>query len=367
MNPKILGAFAAGVVASGAIFYFTTNRQSAPRAPAAVQVAVAKPAEPPVPEPPKSTDPEPSKPAAPAPAKAEPRPPVRQERWPSAAKALAGSAAVAPVPAASILAATSSNTGQARELTASPSQSSAAQPSAAPVESAKQADALQPEGPRAVEASPATAAPVAATPVTTARREPVPLTPPSSASLPPPSGEARKVTLSGGTLFSVRLTEALSSERNKSGDTFRATLDQPVIVDGLVIAERGSPVEGRIVEAEKGGRTKGTSRLQLELTRFTSSDGQMVGVRTASYDQEGSSGGSAKSDAAKVAIGAAAGAVLGGILGGGKGAGIGAATGGAAGGGVVLATRGKPVEVPAETRLTFRLSEPVVITEKLNR
>jgi len=353
MNPKILGAFAGGVLASGAIFYFISNRESAPPAPPAKTVVAAKVIEP-VASPPPEDSPKPvervEKPAVsqrtPNTAKSEVRPVVRRERWPVAAKALAGSAAIAP----------SGQTQPPSPVAAraqAPPEPVPEKPAPAPVtEVAKAAPVETPK------------------PAEVAHKESIPLTPPSSASQTSssPSPEPRKVTLSGGTLFTVRLAEPLSSSKQKSGDPFRATLDQPVIVDGLVIAERGASIEGRVVEAEKAGKTSGTSRLQLELIRFTSSDGQTVGIRTSSYEQEGKSSGSSKTDAAKkVGIGAAAGAVLGGIIGGGKGAGIGAATGGAAGGGVVLATRGKPVEVPAETRMTFRLSDPVVITEKINR
>ncbi|MBL8221078.1 MAG: hypothetical protein JNL62_17725, partial [Bryobacterales bacterium] len=56
--------------------------------------------------------------------------------------------------------------------------------------------------------------------------------------------------------------------------------------------------------------------------------------------------------------------VLGAIFGGGKGAATGAGAGGAAGAGTVLATRGKPVVLPAETRISFRLSQPVTIIER---
>jgi hypothetical protein len=67
----------------------------------------------------------------------------------------------------------------------------------------------------------------------------------------------------------------------------------------------------------------------------------------------------------KVAIGSAIGAAIGAIGGGGRGAAIGAATGGAAGGGYVLTQRGKPAELPVETRLTFRLEVPVTLTERV--
>ncbi|MDQ2777618.1 MAG: hypothetical protein M3Y57_22290, partial [Acidobacteriota bacterium] len=93
-------------------------------------------------------------------------------------------------------------------------------------------------------------------------------------------------------------------------------------------------------------------------------DGQRVGIQTSSIDKRGNS--NTGRNAEKVAGGAALGAIIGAIAGGGKGAGIGAGIGGAAGAGDVLLTHGKTAAVPNETVLTFRLSEPVTITERLN-
>ncbi|MBI4909957.1 MAG: hypothetical protein HY820_40435 [Acidobacteria bacterium] len=174
--------------------------------------------------------------------------------------------------------------------------------------------------------------------------------------------EPNRVTLAPGTPVVVRLVQTLSSETVHDGQTFEATLDQPIIVDGFAIAERGARVEGRVIDTEKAGRVKGVSHLSLELTRIHTSDGQKVGIQTQAWDKEGEQ--TRKSDAQKVAIGAGVGAALGAIFGGGKGAAIGAGSGGAAGTGVVLATRGKPVVLPVESKVSFRLRTAVTITER---
>ena len=98
--------------------------------------------------------------------------------------------------------------------------------------------------------------------------------------------------------------------------------------------------------------------------RISTSDGQNVRIRTDPYRKDGPS--STGMDAAKIGAGAVIGAAIGAIAGGGKGAAIGAGVGGAAGTGDVLLTRGKPADIPVETRLTFRVQDPVTITEKLN-
>jgi hypothetical protein len=190
---------------------------------------------------------------------------------------------------------------------------------------------------------------------------------PAPAAVPEPTKpvappEPNQVTIAAGTTVAVRLVETLSSDVVQPGQAFHATIDQPLVVDGFVIAERGARVEGRVTESQQAGRVKGISQLSLELTRITTADGQRVAIATQVWEKEGEQ--TRKSDATKVAAGAGIGAALGAIFGGGKGAAIGAASGGAAGGGVVLATRGKPVTLPSETRLSFRLRAPVTITEK---
>jgi hypothetical protein len=173
------------------------------------------------------------------------------------------------------------------------------------------------------------------------------------------------VTAAAGTLIQVRLGEALRSDRTREGDMFFATLDQPFVVDGFVIAEKGARAEGRVVEVEEAGRVRGVARMVLELTRIHTSDGQTVNIRTARFERKGPE--SKGEDAAKVGIGAALGAAIGAVAGGGKGAAVGAAAGGAAGAGTVAATRGRPAVLDSETRLSFRLEQPVEITERLSR
>ncbi len=179
----------------------------------------------------------------------------------------------------------------------------------------------------------------------------------------PPPPQKHQVTVAAGTIIQVRVGESISTKKNQAGDTFLVTLAQPLVIDGFVIAEKGARGEGRIVEADPGGKVRGTSKLTVELTKFTTSDGQHIRIRSASFDKVGQSG--AKTDAAKVGIGAALGAAIGGLAGGGKGAGIGAGVGGAAGAGDVLLTRGPEAAIPVETRLSFRVQEDVVITERL--
>ncbi len=218
-----------------------------------------------------------------------------------------------------------------------------------------------------------TPAPVtsASAPPTPAIADPTPAQPVSSPAPPPPASDPPKpeppqphsVTLTAGTPLSVRIGETLTTQRNKPGDTFVATLDQPLVIDGFVIAERGSRCEGRVVESDPGGRVRGVAHLGVELTSLHTSDGQRIKISTAAFGKDADT--SRRQDAEKVGGGAALGAIIGAIAGGGRGAGIGTAAGGAAGAGDVMMTRGKPAELKVETRVSFRVQQPVTITEKL--
>ncbi|MBV9302670.1 MAG: hypothetical protein JOY62_04775 [Acidobacteriaceae bacterium] len=196
--------------------------------------------------------------------------------------------------------------------------------------------------------------------------EPQPAVPQESAPPPQvnPAPQPHTVRLPAGANVIVRLGETLSSDDNYTGDTFRAHLESPIIVDGFIIADKGSKVLGRVVNAQKAGRVEGISELTLALTEINTTDSQRVKIETSTWNKKGVK--TTGEDAAKIAGGAALGAIIGAAAGGGKGAAIGAGAGGAAGAGVVLATRGKAATLPVETRITFRLANPVTITEKLN-
>ena len=186
-----------------------------------------------------------------------------------------------------------------------------------------------------------------------------PVTGPALPATTPPKPPRRDVVIAEGTRIKVRTTGALSTKTHQAGDTFVANLEEPLLESGRVIASKGARVEGRITEADKGGRVKGRARLEIALTRIHTSDGQALEISTNTVAREAQ--GSKKEDAAKIGIGSGVGAAIGAIAGGGKGAAIGAATGAGAGTGVVLATRGDAATFPSETVVSFELRSPVTV------
>ena len=169
-----------------------------------------------------------------------------------------------------------------------------------------------------------------------------------------------QLTLPAGTWISVRADQVLSSDHNLPGDEFSATLAQPLIANGLVVARRGQILSGRVSDAVKAGRVKGTSRLALELTDITLADGENVSVHTQLVQYSGDT--SKGRDAAAIGTTTGIGAAIGAAAGGGAGAGIGAGAGAAASTIGVLLTRGRATEVYPESLLTFRTTEPITIS-----
>ncbi|HTS29999.1 MAG TPA: hypothetical protein VMH81_29210 [Bryobacteraceae bacterium] len=177
----------------------------------------------------------------------------------------------------------------------------------------------------------------------------------------PPYGLPPEVTLKQGTFVTVRINQPLSSDRNQPGDTFSGTLAQTLVVDGVVVAQRGQPVYGRVAEAQKA-HAGNSSRLGLELTSLVLVDGTQVPLRTQLVARQGGTtppgvqaGTVAATTVAGTAIGAAA------DYGRGTGAAIGAGAGAAAGIIGVLLTRNHETIVYPETALTFRVEAPVTI------
>ena len=194
-----------------------------------------------------------------------------------------------------------------------------------------------------------------AQPTQTAQAQPAAMQAPAP---PPPPPEPQKVTVPSGTVLPVRLVDTIDSSTAQTGDTFHATLDSPIAVDGAVVVPAHYDVEGHLVAAQSSGKFQGRALLELQLDRIKVGD-KWYNVQTDHFKQETGSRG--KNTAEKVGAGAVAGAILGGIFGGGKGAAIGSAAGAGAGGGVQAASKKPDIKLSAERVLTFTLQSPVTL------
>ncbi len=182
-------------------------------------------------------------------------------------------------------------------------------------------------------------------------QEPPPYVPDNAAARAPLG-----VTIDPGTSLTVRMIDPVDSETARTGQTFRASIDEPVTVDGQVVIPRGADVMTKLVAEQQANKINGRPSLTLVIMSVTV-NGQPVDVTTSDVQTEGASRG--KKSAGVIGGGTALGAIIGGLAGGGRGAAIGAVSGAAAGTGVQVLTNGEKVRIPSETRLTFRLQNPV--------
>jgi hypothetical protein len=154
----------------------------------------------------------------------------------------------------------------------------------------------------------------------------------------------------------VRMIDPVDSQRDNLGQSYRASVDQPVVVNGQTVIPRGSDAVATLIDAKQSGKIEGKTVLTLDLKSVTVNGHQYDIVTTGVSRASGSRG----ERSAKVIGGTAAlGAIIGAVAGGGKGAAIGAGSGAAVGTAAEVATSGQHVKIPAETRLTFTLQNPI--------
>lgn len=168
-----------------------------------------------------------------------------------------------------------------------------------------------------------------------------------------------QITVPAGTYLTVRVNQQLSSDHNQVGDAFSATLARPIVANGVVVAEPGQTVGGRVTQVQKSGRVEGLAKLGVELTDLTIVDGQNIPLKTTFISRTANS--TTGRDAAGIAGTTGVGAAIGAAAGWGRGAAIGAGAGAAVGIIGVLVTRGQPSVIFPEQVLTFRLEQPLTI------
>ena len=327
MNGKIVGAFISGAVLASGIVYMAVRPTALQRATPAVdlrQTEVPPPAA--SSKPPVEQEATPSQPATPQPT---PKPVVHptnppQQRARLSEKPIREKQSPMPPVRRNEPATTARN----RATNPDPFQAPASQPPPdhPQTQTAAQAPIAPPPPAHQPETAPAQSPVVVTSTPTTDARQP------------------HTVVLTAGTQLMIRIGETVSADRNHIGDTFFGTLEAPLVIDGFIICERGARVIGKVTEATPAGRAGGQSHLSIELTRLNTSDRQRVEIRTEPYSREGL--GSVGSDLPRTAppIG----------------------TGPRPATGIVLIANGRSVEVPFQSRVTFRVKEPVTITEKLD-
>ena len=164
------------------------------------------------------------------------------------------------------------------------------------------------------------------------------------------------VTVPPETNITVRMIEPVNSQTARLGQIFRASIDEPIFVNGREVIQRGTDVLTKLVEDRQSGKIEGRTVLSLALVSIAF-NGQEIPVTSSDVRTESSSRGARSAEV--VGGGTALGAIVGALAGGGKGAAIGAASGATLGAGAEVLTKGQVVKIPSETRLTFILESPL--------
>lgn len=172
----------------------------------------------------------------------------------------------------------------------------------------------------------------------------------------PAAASRPSIEIPAGTALVVRMIDDVDSERDTVGKTYRANIDEPVVVNGETLVARGADVIAKLVDDKQSGRLSGRTELTMDLVSITV-NGKEVDINT----QEVTTASESRTGRTAKVVGgtAAVGAIIGAIAGGGRGAAIGAASGAGAGAAVQVLTKGQRVRIPSETRLSFTLQQPV--------
>lgn len=181
-----------------------------------------------------------------------------------------------------------------------------------------------------------------------------PATDPRSTPTTPVEVEGSRLgVLPVGQMIDVRLQDPLNSGTARVEQRFETTTAVDLEQDGAVLVPAGSVVRGVVSSVNKAGRVDRSGSLTLAFDQITvrGREHEMRAMATQVFESGG-----IREEVGTVGTAGAVGAIIGGIMGGVRGALIGAAVGS---GGVIAATEGKDVDVPAGTIIRIRLDSPV--------
>src|SRR2546425_5155871 len=167
---------------------------------------------------------------------------------------------------------------------------------------------------------------------------------------------AKSVVIPAGTVLTVRLGEAVCSNRSKPGTTFSQTLANPVELEGKTVIPARATASGTVVDAKPLGRFKGGARLQLKLTSLNI-NGTDHAIETTSLVR--TQKGKGKRTATMIGGGAGVGALIGGLGGGGQGAAIGGGAGAGAGSARTGFTGYKGICLSVGSAVRFKPAQPL--------
>jgi hypothetical protein len=178
---------------------------------------------------------------------------------------------------------------------------------------------------------------------------------------PPPAATPQPIVVKAGNKIVITADESVSSKTSNSGDRFDASIAEPVVVGDRVVIPKGAKATGTVIDAKSAGKFKGNAAITVTL-RSVTVHGEEYRLKTSEVTESGK--GRGKRTAVGAGGGAAVGAIIGALAGGGKGAAIGAGAGAGAGTAGAAFTGDKDITISPETKLSFRLEEPLEVRKK---
>ncbi len=159
------------------------------------------------------------------------------------------------------------------------------------------------------------------------------------------------ITMPESTAISVTLVDSIDTDVQVSGTQFRATLSQPIVVDGHVLFADGAMAKGILDKVIESGRLKTPAELDFSLTAIQDRSGHWINVDTKMIqDRKASHTGR---EVAMIGGGAIVGGIIGKIINKKASTEIGAATGAAAGLGMATLTGKQDIFYGAGTEVVF--------------
>ena len=151
------------------------------------------------------------------------------------------------------------------------------------------------------------------------------------------------LTLPAGTVVSVRLADAVDSNKNHAGDHFSGAVDPSVLIANRVVIPRGTEAHVLMVDDKKGGRIHGHAEVELELVSLII-NGRKLEVASSTYEKKKGVLAAKAAPEAKASANTAGDVAVGGQPG--------------IADPVIAAFRAAKVEKPAGTRIDFTLAAP---------
>jgi len=167
------------------------------------------------------------------------------------------------------------------------------------------------------------------------------------------------VTISAGTMLTVRIDQRISVKTSRAGERFTGEIVEPVLAgDNSVLVPKGALVGGVVDVSHRRGHFKGRSLLELRLTSLTTNGTKYL---LTTRDLSESKKGKGRRSAALIGGGTVLGMIVGGATTGGVGVAVGGLVGGGAGTAVAGLTGNRDLDIPAESIVRFKLSEDLVV------